>query len=69
MSVNEPLYHLYADVGSVLQRQIAQALCEQHVAPSDLSAHLGVAQDTITLVLRELVRRGVIQLSGALELA
>ncbi len=69
VSVNEPLYHLYADVGSPLQRQIAQALCEQNVAPSDLSAHLGVAQDTITLVLRELVRRGVIQLSAALELA
>lgn len=64
VAVNEPLYRLFSGVVSPLHRQIAQALCEEHVAPSSLGEHLGVPVQTITVVLRELVRLGVISISG-----
>lgn len=60
--VNEALYRLYAGIGSALHRSVARALCEQHVAPQQLSAQLGLPQEAVTHVLRELVRRGVIHL-------
>lgn len=65
--VNEALYRLYSGIGSALQRSVAHAVCEQHVAPKDLSARLGLPQETITHVLRELVRRGVIHVEVAAQ--
>ncbi|MDX2015516.1 MAG: hypothetical protein SFW67_35315, partial [Myxococcaceae bacterium] len=63
VSVNDQLYRLYSGVVPLVHRQVAHALCEEHVSPSDLSQHLGLPQETVTLVLRDLVRRGVIRLS------
>jgi hypothetical protein len=60
VTVNEPLYQLYASVGSPAHRRVAHALCEDHVPPGELSGRLGLPQETVTGVLRELVRRGVI---------
>jgi CheY-like chemotaxis protein len=68
VSVNDQLYRLYSGVVPLVHRQVAHALCEEHVSPSDLSHHLGLPQETVTLVLRDLVRRGVIRLS-TVELA
>lgn len=65
VSVNDQLYRLYAGIVPLAHRQIAQALCEANIAPSALSAHLGLPQETITLVLRDLVRRGVIHITAA----
>lgn len=61
--VNEALYRLYAAVGPHPSRQIAFALCEQSLPPSSVSQQLGVPEQTVNLVMRDLVRRGVIALS------
>lgn len=63
-SVNQALYRLYADVGPLPSRQIAYALCEQSLAPSSVSEQLGVPAQTVSLVMRDLVRRGVIALTA-----
>jgi CheY-like chemotaxis protein len=64
-SVNQALYRLYASVGPLPRRQIASALCEQSLPPSSVSAQLGVPAQTVSFVMRDLVRRGVIELSTA----
>jgi CheY-like chemotaxis protein len=65
VSVNDQLYRLYSGVVPLLHRRVAYALCEEHVPPSGLSEHLGLPQPTVTGVLRDLVRRGVIRVSAA----
>lgn len=63
-SVNQALFRLYAEVGPLPSRQIAAALCEQALAPSRVCEQLGVPPQTVSFVMRDLVRRGVIALSG-----
>jgi CheY-like chemotaxis protein len=65
VSVNDQLYRLYAGVVPLVHRRVAYALCEEHVPPSALSEHLGLPQPTVTGVLRDLARRGVIRVSAA----
>ncbi|MBK7863353.1 MAG: response regulator [Archangiaceae bacterium] len=57
------LYQLFLRVASSRDVQLARALCEDQVAPSQLSAHLEFPDDEVRASLVEMLRRGVITLS------
>src|SRR5262249_28887802 len=57
------LYDLYLRVASSRDTRLARALCEEHVPPQKLSAHLEVPEDEVRASLIEMLRRGVITLT------
>jgi DNA-binding response OmpR family regulator len=57
------IYDLYLRVASTRDAQLARALCEEKVPPSQLATHLGFPEDEVRASLVEMLRRGVISLA------
>ncbi|HEX4620749.1 MAG TPA: response regulator, partial [Myxococcaceae bacterium] len=62
--VDEELYEVFRKIGSDRDLMLARAVCEQRVAPSELTAHLSVTAAEVEDGLRELLRRRVITFRG-----
>lgn len=63
--VDEPLYELYRKIGTDRGLLLAQAICEQKMKPSDVSAALSIPPGEVLDGLKELLRRGVISFPDA----
>ncbi len=62
--VNEELYRLYLSVGPPAWQSMVRALCEQKLAPAEVMARLQVTPAELALVVKDLLRRGVVSLQA-----
>jgi CheY-like chemotaxis protein len=62
--VDEELYEVFRKIGSDRDLMLARAVCEQRVAPGELSAHLNLTPAEVEDGLKELLRRRVISFRG-----
>jgi DNA-binding response OmpR family regulator len=61
---DEELYRLYLTVGPPAWLPIARLLCEQRLTPAEVISRLQVTPMEVAAVVKDLLRRGVVSLTG-----
>ncbi len=65
ITVNEELYKVYRAVGPKAWLEAARLICEEKATPRDVIAHLDISPVEIEECMKDLIRRGVVNLKKA----